>query len=1072
MVAVAGMTLSAEAQTDDGEVAQGRIIARIQDRTDDGVDDYRIEFGFFPEWAMDDKDPWTEAVTTWSGWLPSSRYLTKAVLDRRAAVDNRRWLRSSPISVPATAPQRGGGGADFEEDEGNGEANQITGRVIARYSPDSRGRLRVEFGFLPDWAFTNTASTEEAVERYGDDLLPRSRYLSASLISNRRGDWLRSSVVNVPIDVRGNEVLPPEVRSISCQPSRPAVDERVECTASLSGGAPDSYAWSGGDTSGSSATYRTSFSTSGSKTVRLTVRNSAGSDSDRTTLTVPEPPPVIDSISCSPSDLEGADLEGDLSDLEGGLDGDALAAEEPSSGDLEGAEEFYVGDIITCTASLSGGAPDSYSWSGGVSGSNSATYITSFSTSGDKTVRLTVSNDGGSDSGRATVYVEEEPVERPVIDDISCSPSRPAVNASVTCTASVRGDEPISYAWSGGASSGSSVRYSTSFGTKGRKTVSLTVSNAAGRDSGSTTVVVANRPPEAIGSISDVTVDIDGSRGVGLRDVGLGNRFRDPDGDPLTYYAFSSDSSTVQARVEYDASEAEASQASIALTGLREGSATIQVTAEDPDGDIATQTFRVTVRGVQRPEIRISCSPSTTTVNTSVTCTYLLLSGGEPTSHDWSGGDSSGGDVLDSDTYVTSFSTAGDRTVRLTARNSAGSDSDSTTVFVQRGNNPPEAIDSISGFSVDVDTRTIVKIRGKFRDPDGDDLTYGASSSDSSTVRASVSGSTVWLTGRRGGSATITVTADDGNGGTASVRFNVTVIDWPVIDSISCQPSWAVEARVIALHIHVGENITCTASLSGGTPDSYSWSGGSGGASGSNSATYITSFNTPGDGTVRLTVHNEGGSDSDRTTVYVEPEPEPEPNGAPIWSGGSDYEPIDWLQLGQRGVGCLSEMFSDPDGDTLTFTATSTSATIASVSLSDAGCYTVSALSLGLAYIQVTATDPHGASASRRLRVNVVRPNKGPECDTIGNTQVLGDISVAVGSSRTLTVPCTDPDGDRLTYTAGLRGGGSGAARVLVSGNEVTIIGVGAGTEILAVQARDPYNWVAHIWWNLTVTGG
>ena len=245
LAAIAGLTLSAAAQpggdgADDAD-PQGRIIARIQDRTgDDGVDDYRIEFGFFPEWAMDDKDPWSEAVATWSDWLPRLRYLNKTVIDRRAAADNRRWLRSSLISVPTSA-QPGGGGAQLEDDGASGQS-LIEGRVIARYHPDSRGRLRVEFGFLPEWAFIRSADTEEAVEQYGGDLLPRSRYISASMIESRRGVWLRSSVVEVPLRapvVVIEQPQAPAIDSISCSPSSPTVDEAVTCTAALSGGDPD-----------------------------------------------------------------------------------------------------------------------------------------------------------------------------------------------------------------------------------------------------------------------------------------------------------------------------------------------------------------------------------------------------------------------------------------------------------------------------------------------------------------------------------------------------------------------------------------------------------------------------------------------------------------------------------------------------------------------------------------------------------------------------------------------------------------------------------------------------------------
>ena len=277
------LTLTAGAQTPGGsvpqETAQGRIIARVQDRIgEDGVDDYRIEFGFFPEWALDEAESWPEAIASRSDWLPSSRFLTKSRIDALAAADNRNWLRSSLITVPAQSAQTPG--ADGAE---------ITGRVIARYNPDSEGRLRVEFGFVPEWAFTDTSSTEEAVERLGEDGLPRARYLRVATIDARRGVWLHSSVINVllraPVVVI-ETVPPPVIDGITCSPSSPTVGESVTCTATLSGGAPDSWAWSGGASSGGGATYATNFGATGETAVSLTVTNAGGSHSSSLPLTV------------------------------------------------------------------------------------------------------------------------------------------------------------------------------------------------------------------------------------------------------------------------------------------------------------------------------------------------------------------------------------------------------------------------------------------------------------------------------------------------------------------------------------------------------------------------------------------------------------------------------------------------------------------------------------------------------------------------------------------------------------------------------------------------------------------
>ncbi len=477
--ALVALTLSAGAQTPGGEpgpgesgsteTAQGRIIARVHDRTEDGVDDYRIEFGFFPEWALEEAESWPEAITSRPDWLPSSRFLTKSRIDALAAADNRSWLRSSLISVPAQSAQAPGGAQ-----------TQITGRVVARYNPDSDGRLRDRFGFgdlrleflfVPEWAFTDTSSTQEAVERLGQDGLPRARYLSVATIDARRDIWLRSSVVNVPLRapvVVIEQPQAPVIDGVSCIPSSLAVDESVTCTATLSGGAPASYAWSGGASGGSGATYTTSFSTAGSKTVSLTVINHAGSDTESTAVNVQEPaeeptlqPPVIDGISCTPSS--------------------------PT-----------VDESVTCTATLSGGAPETWAWRTANGSGSGVNHSTSFSKAGDYAVSLTVTNTAGSDSDSITINVaepaEEPSLQAPAIDSLSCAPSSLTVGEETICTAELSGGAPESWVWdvdNGSGGSGSGRRYTTSFSRAGEQTVSLTVINSAGRDTESTTVSVA-----------------------------------------------------------------------------------------------------------------------------------------------------------------------------------------------------------------------------------------------------------------------------------------------------------------------------------------------------------------------------------------------------------------------------------------------------------------------------------------------------------------------------------------------------------------------------------------------------
>ncbi|WP_367398224.1 cohesin domain-containing protein [Paenibacillus sp. MSJ-34] len=68
-----------------------------------------------------------------------------------------------------------------------------------------------------------------------------------------------------------------------------------------------------------------------------------------------------------------------------------------------------------------------------------------------------------------------------------------------------------------------------------------------------------------------------------------------------------------------------------------------------------------------------------------------------------------------------------------------------------------------------------IDISGTFHDEDGDALTYAAASSDETKIAVSVEGEAVVLRPVAAGRAIITVTADDGGGGTASAEFQATV---------------------------------------------------------------------------------------------------------------------------------------------------------------------------------------------------------------------------------------------------------------------------------------------------------
>ena len=91
------------------------------------------------------------------------------------------------------------------------------------------------------------------------------------------------------------------------------------------------------------------------------------------------------------------------------------------------------------------------------------------------------------------------------------------------------------------------------------------------------------------------------------------------------------------------------------------------------------------------------------------------------------------------------------------------------------GNRSPRPQASIPSRAVQAGDTISVDVASFFTDPDGDPLTYAATTSDGGVSGASASGSNVTAVGVAEGTATITVTATDPGGLSARQRFTVDV---------------------------------------------------------------------------------------------------------------------------------------------------------------------------------------------------------------------------------------------------------------------------------------------------------
>ena len=272
-----------------------------------------------------------------------------------------------------------------------------------------------------------------------------------------------------------------------------------------------------------------------------------------------------------------------------------------------------------------------------------------------------------------------------------------------------------------------------------------------------------NRAPTAVGTLPAVRVAVGESS-----EVQLSGAFSDPDGDALSYSAVTSNANAATVSVS----------ASVAtVTGVAKGVATISVTATDPGGASAEQSFDVTVPN-RAPERTDTIPDQELAVGASAVFdleSYFRDPDGDTLSYA----------SESSDETVAAVSVSGSTlTVRARAKGIA---TISVTVADRHGLSVGDSVDITVPNQAPVVTRTIPAQRlrvgeasewtgsGYFADPDGDALTYAAGTTDASIVLAIVSGGDFGIVGVSPGTATVTVTATDGDGRSARQSFQVTV---------------------------------------------------------------------------------------------------------------------------------------------------------------------------------------------------------------------------------------------------------------------------------------------------------
>ncbi|WP_446830455.1 fibronectin type III domain-containing protein [Candidatus Foliamicus sp.] len=521
-------------------------------------------------------------------------------------------------------------------------------------------------------------------------------------------------------------------------------------------------------------------------------------------------------------------------------------------------------------------------------------------------------------------------------------------------------------------------------------------------------VTVTNNAPTVANAIADQTVDVGSNVAVALETTGS-EVFADPDSNPLTYSATSGDTAMATVVVDNAAN-------TVTVTGVAAGTPTITVTASDGYGGTVSDDFIVTVNQPNRaPTVANAVDDQSVAVNASVdvdvSAVFNDLDNDTLTLSATSSDTATATATVSGTTLTLTGVATGTAQVTLTAADgNGGQASDTFDVTVTSG--APVVANPIADIKISRVISRDFELTSVFSDPDGDTLTYSASSSATNVATVSLTGSTLTVSGALSlGTATVTVTATDPSGASVSDQFEVTV-----------QNAIQTTAPTIVSLVAGTGQITVT----------WDWSDNTGGVcllTGDRSGFEVQYKKTslgddwheghdthpnavdhgvfeligPGQGSLRQFVIKEGAQGSPgqigvaldpvdydvRLLAYsgpcedssVEPR-EPNSDYSAIATTALNNAPTvanaiadQTVQVGSNVSVALetsgSETFTDPDGDTLTYTVASSDTAKATVAVSGS-TVTVTGVAEGESTITVTADDGKtGGTASTTFKVTV-----------------------------------------------------------------------------------------------------
>ena len=188
-------------------------------------------------------------------------------------------------------------------------------------------------------------------------------------------------------------------------------------------------------------------------------------------------------------------------------------------------------------------------------------------------------------------------------------------------------------------------------------------------------------------------------------------------------------------------------------------------------------------------------------------------------------------------------------------------------------------------------------------------------------------------------------------------------------------------------------------------------------------------------------------------------DPPPECNQCPRPLG---IMPDDTLVVGDSQRVNVTDFFEDADSnDILIYTAESSDESKVTVEM-DGAVLTYIGVDAGESDITVNATDKEDCAAKQEFEVTVMYPNRPPICEFFPPTDIW-----PIGTTGEKDVPCSDPDGDDMTFT--LESSDPDVFSVTLRGNKFDFEAVSLGTATVTATATDTEGNTGDADWGITV---